>query len=382
MHASSRILDPELILLIKEHEPTASMTASGNKPWRMQKIFLDLTTGGIDCRLFMSSFDHWTKTQTSNEQLLPIFRGVELVRAPAYPRNNSILRLVSGTVFATRVLLACLAGPRPSLIVVAYPGFLIVLVAQVLKLRYGCKVWVDVRDNWPATLSGFFPPLFRAAARLVFTWYLGILLRFVDEILVPSENLYQFVSGLTRKSIAKIPFLLDPALIPAIGPDAGRDMIFLGSLNSFFDYDVFDHAAAYCEQNGILFHIFGDGEHYQDLRSRFAECAHVRVHGNVSYAQVIAMSSTCRIGLYPYLRNSGFDNHETNKLTDYLLMGLTIFSSVPLPIDPTYWRPFPTVLPELATLPSKLDVRQFGMTRFAGSYYDHFRASGLLVRAA
>ncbi|MCR6672059.1 hypothetical protein [Devosia ginsengisoli] len=368
-----------MILLIKEHEPIANMTASGNKPWRTQKMFLDLTREGVDCRLFMSSFDHWTKTQTSRHQLTAEFSQAELLHAPGYPRNNSILRLVSGVVFAFRFLLAGLTGPRPSQIVVACPGLLIIMVALLLKLRYGCKVCIDLRDNWPSTLSGFFPAKLRPAVKAGFTWWLAILLRLADDIVVPSENLREFAMRLVDKPIIKIPFLLDRDRVADMAPrDDGGDMMFLGSLNSFFDYDVFEQAASYCAANEIVFHILGDGDFLEDVRGRFAGSDHVHIHGRVSYDEAIAISHQCRIGLYPYRRNMGFDNHETNKLTDYLVMGLVVYSSVPLPIDAAYFRTFPS-LPDdsAAAFPSKQDIREYGMSLFVGSYLDRFIASGL-----
>lgn len=368
-----------MIILIKEHEPLANITATGNKPWRMQKMFLDLRGGGIPCRLLMSTFDHWTKTQISRGQLTDEFSDVELLRAPSYPRNNSIYRFLSGIVFAFRVFRAGMTGPRPSQIIVACPGLQIVLVALLLKLRFGCKVYVDVRDNWPATLGGFFPSPLRPMAVRVFTWWLGFLLKFSDHVLVPSENLRGLVAGLTSRPIAKIPFLLDSDLVPDLAAKEGRDMMFLGSLNSFFDYDVFDHAAAYCEANGIILQIMGDGDHFHRMKERFSGSAHVRILGHVPYERALEISSDCRIGLYPYARDRGFDNHETNKLTDYLVMGLTVFSSVPLPIASGYWRPFPSpVSPDIAALASKSEVRRYGMAQFVGSYLDRFKALGLI----
>jgi hypothetical protein len=368
-----------LIFLIKEHEPAVNMTAPGNKPWRTQKMYLDLTKGGVACRLFISSFDHWTKTQTAPHQLTAEFSQAVLLHAPAYPRNNSILRLVSGVVFAFRFLLAGLAGPRPSQIIVACPGLLIIVAALLLKLRYGCKVCVDVRDNWPITLGNFFPTRLRAAARAVFTWWLAVLLRFADDVLVPSENLRQFVTTLVDKRVFKIPFLLDRDRVADSAPsDDGRDMMFLGSLNSFFDYKVFEQAAALCAERGVTFHILGDGDFLNAVRERFTGRDHVRVYGRVSYDMAIAISQQCRTGLYPYLRNTGFDNHETNKLTDYLVMGLVVYSSVPLPIDPAYFRAFPFPSgSDLSSMPSKAEVREYGLSLFVGSYLDRFIETGL-----
>lgn len=369
-----------MIFLIKEHEPHASMIDARDKPWRAQKLYLDLLDKNIACRLFISTFDHWSKTQSTPAGFSKRFGKVDLLPAPAYPHNGSVLRFVSGILFAARYFWAGLKGTPPTHIIVACPGFMIACVSLLLKLRFGCKVYMDIRDRWPETLGGFFPAPLRPLAIAIFTLWLRLLLIFVDEVIVPSQSLKTYAGPLFRKEPVKIPFLIDATMasdLPA-DPDA-RDMIFVGSLSTFFDYDLFEEAASYCQQEGCIFHILGDGEFFETVRTRLGAHQSVAIHGRVNYKKIAEIAALCRTGLYPYRQKIGFENHETNKLTDYLTLGLLVLSSVPLPIEPRLWRHFPLAPGEtLNDAPERSEIRAYGLAQFTGNYADRLIALSLL----
>lgn len=369
-----------LVYVVKEHEPHINLTDSKNKPWRAQKIYLDLVNAGFECRLFASSFDHWSKSHTPANRLSPEFSKATLLNAPAYPHNSSILRFASGLVFGFRFLLDGLRDRKPTDVIVSLPGFLIFVSALLLKALRGSRVHLDIRDDWSGTLSSFFPRALRPSAYQAFRLWLRFLLMFADTIIVPSQNLLESTRRLTKKSIIKIPFLLDRERVLDVGTDDdGRDMLFLGSLNSFFDYDVFKQAASYCRNQNVVLHVLGEGEQFNNVRRMFEGHPQVCLHGHVAYSEVPAIASNCRIGLYPYRSTVGFEYHETNKLTDYLTLGLVVFSTVPLPISEKYFRIIPPFPPNVPDKPDRAEIVAYGLSNYVGTYAERLIAAGVLT---
>ena len=78
----------------------------------------------------------------------------------------------------------------------------------------------------------------------------------------------------------------------------------------------------------INFLICGDGELKSDIERRSSSLKNIFFTGWINRSEINVLSSICHLSIAPYINNATFKNTVSNKMIDYLSLGLPIVTSI------------------------------------------------------
>ena len=108
------------------------------------------------------------------------------------------------------------------------------------------------------------------------------------------------------------------------------NVFFVGTIGKSFNFEPILKAARYFSENHIEinFLICGDGELKSDIERRSSSLKNIFFTGWINRSEINVLSSICHLSIAPYINNATFKNTVSNKMIDYLSLGLPIVTSI------------------------------------------------------
>ena len=300
--------------------------------------------------LVTSSFCHFTKQQRdrNSPQLANLPFELVLIDEPGYRKNVSPARILSHRAFhrafkiwfrrqfigsAELGLKPGMKGARSPYDVVfsAFPLISTNLTIGKLKRQFNYKFVIDVQDIWPDSIFAVLPVLkkvdfllapLRNKAHKAYSY--------ADGLVAVSETYLQVARRLCPQTAGFVTYLgSDYQLIESIAPqplpaDKVR-LVYLGTLSRSYDLATviqgFNQLSA--DFGAAELHILGDGPERERLEAIAGD--RVFFHGYLPYEEMVAFVKACDFFVNSIARSA--TQSITNKLSDYMALGLPILSS-------------------------------------------------------
>lgn len=303
------------------------------EPYFNRFLYLaNLLSENYDVTLLTSRFRHFDKIhRASNANFNENFK-VVLIDEPGYKKNVGIGRLYSHHVFCKNFHNYLRAGARYDLVYSAYPLIQTNIILGELKRKLGFKLVIDVQDVWPEAISAVIPFVSKLPLRVLpFTSKANMAYKAADGLVAVSKTYMDRALLSLNKSVpCEIVYLGSSLgtydLTSVVNtPDEVFRMGYLGTLSHSYDVETVMVGVSELVAEGyeIELHIFGGGPFEERLKSK--GCRGVVFHGFVDFGSAIEFIRTCQIAINAIA--SGAPQSVTNKLSDYLALGIPLINS-------------------------------------------------------
>ena len=303
------------------------------EPYFNRFLYLaSLLASSYDVTLLTSRFRHFDKKhRSSNETFYENFR-IVLVDEPGYKANVGIGRLYSHSIFCKNFRTFIERGDKFDLVYSAYPLIQTNIILGELKRKFGFKLVIDVQDVWPEAISAVVPIISKLPLKsLPFTAKANKAYCAADGLVAVSKTYMARALLPLSRPIPREVVYLGSSLGNFHSTDVAHPseevfrLGYLGTLSHSYDVETVMIAVSELVAEGykIEFHIFGGGPFEERLRSK--GCRGVTFHGFVDFASAIGYIRSCQIAVNPIA--SGAPQSVTNKLSDYLALGIPLINS-------------------------------------------------------
>ncbi len=313
--------------------PYATLPSEGGVNDRYVNLCEKLAELGVATEFFCSDFIHNSKQHRSpsalalNAERLPYLRQI---RSIAYRRNVSLRRIAHEGLFGIKAFWRIVRAPRPDVVVVGEPLFLVGWIALAYGLVFRTPIIADLIDLWPEadteTRGGFVGALRKAAYKALIA---------SRTLRLSCYGATSFVSRsyarrLAPQAAAAAVFYWGSQLAPRSARSASAGPIvavYAGSLGVGYDIETLLEAAAIVRRVDapLRFVVAGDGPKRDAVLRAQAQGA-IDYLGQLSRDQLIEAYERADIGLLPY--QAGSKVAMPIKFFDYVNFGLCIVSSL------------------------------------------------------
>lgn len=287
-----------------------------------------------DVTLVTSNFCHILKAQRHKVYQNSRFKTI-LLNETGYKKNVSISRLLSHKIFCNNFqTFLKVNGYKFDLIYSAFPLIYTNFLLGKYKDKFKYKLIIDVQDTWPDSIAGPIPLLASPVGKLVLfpiNKYANKTYSYADG-LVAVSNTY-----LNRADITNLPS--NRKKVVYIGTDRKLDTnsynysskenqpllaIYIGTMAGSYDLETIVRAAALCKGK-VKIEFIGTGEDENKLKNLNSKLGNnVNFLGLLPYKDAMNKLAKADIAINPIKEKAAAS--ITNKLSDYLALGLPILS--------------------------------------------------------
>ena len=304
---------------------------------------------GINARVVSGGYNHLFVTNPPTPRLFneeqvdgALFTWVKLRQ---YKKSSFIGRFLSWIEFLLK-LFFLRHKDRPDVVLVSSMSLFPIIYAFWLRIRFGVKVVLEVRDIWPLTpmeLGGYGP-------RNPFILLMSILEKWAytsaDELVSVLPDFSKHVSNVLgrEKNAYWIPNAIPVCMVPderkRIGVDAKNKfvVIYTGAIGIANSMEVAIEAAKLLEgYEEVLFRIVGDGPEKQKLIdiAEANELKNIEFIGKVSKGEVSDYLNEADVAFISWQDSRLYEfGVSANKYNDYMLSGKPIISLSSIINDP------------------------------------------------
>lgn len=300
------------------------------EPYFNRFLFLaELLSEKHTVTLVTSSFRHFDKSHRKPQDNTNRYR-VVLLHEPGYKSNVSLSRVISHRKFCKNLDLWLTKQKSFDLIYSAFPLIQSNLIIKKLKAKLGAKHIVDVQDVWPESISSAIPWVSKIPPKLIpFSTKADLAYSSADALVAVSQT---FLNRALKEKPGT------PAKVVYIGSDFETinnakkiplsdklKLVYIGTLSHSYDIETAIVSVDELSQEGfdVELHILGGGPFEKKLRA--LNCKNVFFHGFHEYRKAIGFVKSCDIAINPLIKTAS--QSVTNKLSDYLAIGIPIINS-------------------------------------------------------
>ena len=344
---------PKRVWIVQVGEP---LPIDPGIPKRMRAALLSEQCARRGCEViwWTSAFDHYRKGRR------PVGRhrvdgpgwqyDIEILPTLGYQGHISLRRLRDHRNTAKLFKALAVSQPRPDVICAALPTLDLARASSELAERFGVPLVTDVRDLWPDIFYREVPKAVRPLLRLA----LRSMERQADDACSKAAALVgvcpEFLDwGLRRAHRHErpedkvFPLATDPIEMSEADNDIAekhwRDLgvspgnaivVFVGSFTKQFSFDALaDVIEAWnSDRPGVTFVMCGEGPRRQAMIDRLASTTNVVFPGWTNAREASWLMRRSTAGLAPYRPNVDFEANYSNKVIEYLGMGLPVVTSL------------------------------------------------------
>ena len=304
---------------------------------------------GINTRVVSGGYNHLF---VANPYTPKLFNDEEVkggvftwVKLREYNKASFIGRFLSWIEFFLKLFLLK-HKDRPDIVLVSSMSLFPIIYAFWLRLRFGAKVILEVRDIWPLTpmeLGGYGP-------RNPFILLMSVLERWayrsadvLVSVLPDFSKHVQNVLG-KQKQAYWIPNAIPASVVPKKKEQNKEDelgkfvLIYTGAIGIANAMDVaIDAARLLQEHEDVLFRIIGEGPDKQDLvnKAKTYDLSNVEFVGKVPKDQVAEHLNNADVAFISWQDSRLYEfGVSANKYNDYMLASLPIISASNIDSDP------------------------------------------------
>lgn len=291
-----------------------------------------LLASSYDVTLLTSKFRHFDKTHRTLSSIADENFKIVLVDEPGYRTNVSVARLYSHSVFCENFRKFIEGDHNFDLVYSAYPLIQTNIALGELKRKFGFKLVIDVQDVWPEAISAVVPVISKFPLKLLpYTAKANKAYRAADGLVAVSKTyMARALLPLTQQVPCEVVYLgssIEGRDFTPIAHFSGEifRLGYLGTLSHSYDVETVMVAVSELVAEGynVELHIFGGGPFEERLRSK--GCRGVIFHGFVDFTPAVEFIRSCQVAVNPIA--SGAPQSVTNKLSDYLALGIPLINS-------------------------------------------------------
>lgn len=280
--------------------------------------------------LVTTSFLHVDKSQRTVTSFSQRFK-IVLIHEPGYSKNVSVGRLYSHWCFTTNFKKWLGKNHDYDLVYSAYPLIQTNIILGRKKEEYGFKLIIDVQDIWPESIASFLPMISNLPLKfLPFTRKANKAYSFADALVAVSSTYLERAMLNNSCSLSECVFIGSDLLrAMAVKPKKFSDdvlrLIYIGTLSHSYDVKTVLEGVKHLRRDGVNveLHIFGGGPDESSLKA--LKVGGVFFHGYVEYSEMFSFMKGCSIAVNSL--SKGALQSVTNKLSDYLSVGIPIINS-------------------------------------------------------
>jgi len=301
--------------------------------------------------IWTSNFSHQFKEKRFKSSAIKTHKNLTIryIDSPGYSENISLARLFDHFILGLNLFLSLLKEKeKPDIAFVGFPPIEFAFFASFWLKQKKVPYVLDVKDQWPdiflSNLKGIKRKLFKFFLLPYYilsiysmknaTAFCSMSNKFIDWI-------YHFADIAKRKESISVPLSSDTfsekknALLIKKYLNRNKlsarttNILFIGSLSQVFDFDTVINCMILAKRKNfkIKFIICGLGHQYSKLSLLAKENdLDILFLGWVPTQEIIALSSISTIAIAPYKNTPDFLASIPNKISDYLALGLPIFS--------------------------------------------------------
>ena len=314
----------------------------GNSGSRGFFLLNELSKKGYDCSIFSSYPFKYSKLFKKN--ISKIKRNLRYIYIDSfqYKKTHSFSRIISWLDFERKLLFQKKNNlPKPDVVIVSSLSLLTIINGLILKKKYSCKLFFEIRDIWPLTLTeeGGFS---KKNPLILFLYFLELIgYKYSDHIIGTMPNLGEHVKNILGypKEVTCIPIgfnieeinhskeikknikLLIPKEKFIVGYFGGIGIS--NALNSFFE--IINRLQ---DNLDIHFLVAGEGDLKKKYYSQTKNLTNVTFLPLIEKKFMLSLISYCDL-LYFSTHNSKIWKYgqSLNKLIDYMLSGTPIIGA-------------------------------------------------------
>jgi glycosyltransferase involved in cell wall biosynthesis len=322
-------------------------------PWdvRLEKMAVSATAAGHEFHILCANFDR----RPQREWVAPchVRRLPALGRGPAFLDQTLNAPLHANPAWCAAVA-AAMSQVRPDLVMAR--DLHVALLAVVAARAAGVPMVLDLAENWPSLLREWKrfenPSLQNLLLRNAWlSWLVELAaVRAADHIVVVVEEMRErlFAKGALRRRVtvvANVPTAPQMAIDCRIAADLrrrlgpGLKVVYAGEIGMFRGLQLALCAMALVlqAQPDARLVILGQGKppverHLSRLARRLGIESAVMRPGWVRREQLASYMAACDIGLAPFRPSPHFDTTMTNKIADYMSIGLPVVATPMRPV--------------------------------------------------
>ena len=340
------------IWIIQTGEPL-HCDKDNSRPMRAMNLANFLISKGHNVTIWSSNFYHQKKIHryTANKEIIVNNKlKIKLINSPGYTKNVGIKRLYDHLILGNNMYKEMKKSmQKPDMGFIGFPPMEVGYYASKWFRENKIKYFVDIKDPWPDHLVEAFPKKAQWLIKIFFTPYYYItkktfthahgisaitkaFLEWSEKIgeNTKKDNNFVFPLAPSNGEINKNELISAEKWAKKIVKDGHINILFAGSIGPHFEFNpVFKSAEHFIKKNlKINFIICGDGPHKKRLSARSENYSNIIFPGWISKAQLQTIGKLCDFGIAPYVNNNTFTNTISNKIIDYLSMGLPILTSI------------------------------------------------------
>jgi glycosyltransferase involved in cell wall biosynthesis len=296
----------------------------------------NLLSSTNDVTLVTSNFSHFLKTR---RDLISVAENVnfktEFVNEFGYKSNFSLKRFLSILSCEINIILWVIKNKNKivgSTLYCAYPLILYNIYLNIFCSKIYKRLFIDVQDIWPHSLSSVLKNQFFFKIILDFFKF-SIFNSFsrTESFFVVSATYANYFSNFQKTVPRHIVYIGgDFDYIQSIPANTEENnsivrFFYIGTLSFSYDLETAIKVFNYFKESGVNYelHIFGRGPDEENLK-KIAN-TNIKFHGNLAYEDMVSRCKSCDVALN--LIAEGAPQSVTNKLSDYLLLNKLIISS-------------------------------------------------------
>lgn len=306
---------------------------------------------GINTRVVSGGYNHLFVTNPPTPRLFneeqvdgALFTWVKLRQ---YKKTSFIGRFLSWIEFLIK-LFFLRHKDRPDIVLVSSMSLFPIIYAFWLRIRFGVKVVLEVRDIWPLTpmeLGGYGPrnPLILLMSMLEKWAYNS-----ADELVSVLPDFSKHVRNVLgrEKNAHWIPNAIPATMVPKERQQNNKEerdkfvLIYTGAIGIANAMDVAIEAAKLLQEHqDILFRIVGEGPDKQDLieKAKAYHLENVEFVGKVPKPEVATYLNAADVAFISWQDSKLYEfGVSANKYNDYMLASLPIISASNIASDPVH----------------------------------------------
>ena len=298
---------------------------SSDKIWREELFCKCLESAGHDTKLMTSDFDHYKKEKRDSNVLN---KNIVFIKSLGYQSNTSLVRSLDALIFSFNCIKYLRKNVKPTdIVIVAMPTPESLFAISLLKPFKKFTVIADFRDSWPRA--------FNSKNRIVhslFSGYIYFLLklsmRAIDKSIFMSQNLkiyYSKLMGSAESIVLPNPI---PKLIPRPDIVEKKQIMFFGTINEQFNFQLLSHLLNIDAIKDYDFVIYGDGYNLDALRRQYSNASRVFFKGSINYSVLLEKALEAKMFFIPFSNPSNYENHFSNKISEMIALGKPILTNV------------------------------------------------------
>ncbi|OXT16834.1 glycosyltransferase WbuB [Bacillus sp. OG2] len=327
----------KLLLISQNFYP--EIGSAGN---RMKNVFLLLKESGYDVTVVTAEPTYPDRQLYEEEKFwddkeFEHIHGSAIHRVTVKNRSYSssfVSRLLYYIEIAFKILFFILCDKKKyDFVLATSPPIFIGIVGLAAKLRFRCKMILDIRDLWPESLRGV--GVFNQGWIVaLFKWIEAMLYRHADHILVNSMGFNHYITANGKVPESKISFLPNAAreyefqqLTP---PTADFKVIYSGNIGLAQDVELLKGLAKRLHNHGIRLSIAGYGVKREELFEfvRREKLTNVAFISPLTRSECLKVNASHHAGFVSLSDKEVFDTVLPGKVIDYLSCRLPVVAAV------------------------------------------------------